>query len=305
MERLPRMADFSLWVAACETGLGWKPGTFMQTYWRTIEEQVSSAIERSVFGKVLLHFVTSLPQDQDGSSTWDGTLSDLLKDVSVKAADAELKEKAWPATVMMASNALKRIGPALRKQGVGITRYRDKDKARTRKVTLTYIHARGNNNHGETPSEASEASDDNTNTYKNQEVNDFDFGHFADASGHSADALRSFRTPYGHSTEIGASDGKVSNGAASEAVSDTSDASDALFTPTISYAHTHISLPNDSPATDSVLVTQRGIRVTLLAVDKTDDTARVEYKGGHTAWLPLRELSVPPATALKWGIGKR
>ena len=70
VDRLPRMADFALWAAACETAL-WPAGTFARAY----AENRRTAIESIVEADPIATCVRSLMIDR---TTWTGSASDLL-----------------------------------------------------------------------------------------------------------------------------------------------------------------------------------------------------------------------------------
>jgi len=49
----PRMADFARWVTSAETGLGWEPGLFLESYRRNINQAIESTLEASPIGMAL------------------------------------------------------------------------------------------------------------------------------------------------------------------------------------------------------------------------------------------------------------
>jgi len=57
LQRLPRMADFALWVCAAERALGWEPGTFLAAYGENRESANEVAIESSPVGLPLLELL--------------------------------------------------------------------------------------------------------------------------------------------------------------------------------------------------------------------------------------------------------
>ena len=52
LDRKPRMADFAVWVTACEGAL-WKKGTFMAAYTGNIQESVETVLENDEVAAVL------------------------------------------------------------------------------------------------------------------------------------------------------------------------------------------------------------------------------------------------------------
>jgi hypothetical protein len=74
LERLPRMADFALWVTACEPAL-WEPGTFMRVYGQNLEQGAETVIESSPVAQAIIALVSK--QDFAGTAT---ELLDLLEE---------------------------------------------------------------------------------------------------------------------------------------------------------------------------------------------------------------------------------
>jgi hypothetical protein len=65
LDRLPRMADFALWAAACETAI-WRPGTFGCAY----QANRSTAIESSIEADPVAACVREIMAER---SSWAGT----------------------------------------------------------------------------------------------------------------------------------------------------------------------------------------------------------------------------------------
>src|SRR5262249_30875406 len=65
LERLPRMADFALWVVAAEPALGWKPGTFIAAYEQNRMAANELALAASLVAQAILKLVERGP--------WEGT----------------------------------------------------------------------------------------------------------------------------------------------------------------------------------------------------------------------------------------
>jgi hypothetical protein len=139
--RLPRMADFAVWVAAAEPALGWEPGTFLRVYAENseaandlpLETPVADAIRRLV-----------LP--------WAGTATQLLAELDSVVDERTRRLKSWPASGRLLSNGLRRLVPNLRKVGVSIRFCRDTSHARSRIINIT------SESKGGPSSEVSEAS---------------------------------------------------------------------------------------------------------------------------------------------------
>ncbi len=110
---LPRMADFALWVTACEEGLSWAPGTFLETYRQSLKEARVIALEANPIGHLVLGIVEEYGE-------WSGTATELLRWLLKTAPEESRRRRDWPQTSHHLSNALKRIAPTLREEGVEV-----------------------------------------------------------------------------------------------------------------------------------------------------------------------------------------
>src|SRR5262249_45976350 len=71
LDRKPRMADFAVWVTACEGAL-WNKGTFMAAYTGNIQEAVETVLDNDQVAAVLREYVDTMSQ-------FAGTATELLK----------------------------------------------------------------------------------------------------------------------------------------------------------------------------------------------------------------------------------
>src|SRR5262249_44434638 len=74
LHELPRMADFAIWVTACEAAL-WKKGTFVGAYTGNIEEATHNLIEDDIVASAIVEFMC-------GHGSWQGTAGELLSALS-------------------------------------------------------------------------------------------------------------------------------------------------------------------------------------------------------------------------------
>lgn len=111
LSRLPRMADFAIWVTACERGLGWADGAFMAAYDRSRTEANASAIEASPVGSAVVKLM-------ENRLLWRGTALELLKELENQADERAKRLENWPKTPRALTAALQRVAPNLRKVGV-------------------------------------------------------------------------------------------------------------------------------------------------------------------------------------------
>src|SRR5262249_14022656 len=145
---LPRMADFALWICACEGAL-WKPGTFMAAYDDNRAAAVATVLEDDNVATAVLSLMSK-------RTRWEGTATDLLCALKGARTDDVKREKKWPKDGRAVSGRLRRAAPGLRQ--IGITVERDREgKARTRTITLSRV-AENAENGGNSASALSAAS---------------------------------------------------------------------------------------------------------------------------------------------------
>jgi hypothetical protein len=113
LARKPRMADFALLGVAVERALGWAPNTFIETYEANRGGANSSALEASTVAIAVQAFVAEHP-------VFQGTATDLLKELSVYVEEPRRKHKSWPDSGWKLGSALRRLAPNLRASGVDV-----------------------------------------------------------------------------------------------------------------------------------------------------------------------------------------
>jgi hypothetical protein len=127
LEELPRMADFARWATACEPGLGWEQGTFLQFYTRNRQEAAESAFESDVIATEVFGFVR-----EEGPSGWTGTATDLLGKLNMRTPEGTKRSRGWPMTPSVLGSRLERAAPLLRAKGV----YYERRHSGSRSITL-------------------------------------------------------------------------------------------------------------------------------------------------------------------------
>jgi hypothetical protein len=128
LRSLPRMADFALWGAACETAV-WPAGTFWSAYCGNLNEAVDSIIEADPIAMA----VRGLMAEQ---KEWTGTASDLLGALAKNAGERSANAKTWPDTPRALGGRLRRAATFLRKVGLEIA-FTKEGRARTRMIRIT------------------------------------------------------------------------------------------------------------------------------------------------------------------------
>ena len=144
LARLPRMADFALWGAACER----EPGAFMKAYEANRKELVEGVLDADAVASAIRALMSS-------RTVWTGTASDLLVALEQVAGERVAKSKGWPTSAEALGRGLRRQATFLRKVGIEIERVRDphtKGRARMIKITRQPLPDR----EGKEPSEPSD-----------------------------------------------------------------------------------------------------------------------------------------------------
>jgi hypothetical protein len=113
LDRLPRMADFALWAAACETAL-WPAGTVARAYAANRRAAVESIIEADP----LAMCVCALMIDR---TIWTGSASDLLRLCAGHARADISGATAWAKNPRALAGRLRRAQTFLRTLGIEIT----------------------------------------------------------------------------------------------------------------------------------------------------------------------------------------
>lgn len=116
LERLPRMADFALWVVAAEPALGWEPGTFLAAYARNRDGANELGLEASPVAVALRELLATAPV----GTPFPGTATEWLGFLSRKVSPEFRHQRGWPKNARALSNALRRLAPNLRAAGIDV-----------------------------------------------------------------------------------------------------------------------------------------------------------------------------------------
>ena len=109
LEQPPRMADFAVWVSACERALGLEGGEALEAYRANCSEARNLALEASPVYEPLLEVARA---------GFSGTSSELLFLLSKLASDCTRRSPRWPKAPNALSNALRRMAGSLRSTGI-------------------------------------------------------------------------------------------------------------------------------------------------------------------------------------------
>jgi hypothetical protein len=105
------MADFALWVSACEESLGTRPGEALTSYSANRTETRDLALESSP----IYEPVAKLARDG-----FTGTVAELLAQLSTIASESIRRSVRWPKAPGALGTALRRMAGNLRAAGIEI-----------------------------------------------------------------------------------------------------------------------------------------------------------------------------------------
>ncbi len=114
LDRLPRLADFALWVAAAAPALDLDADDFLKAYEHNRAAADAMAVEASPPAFAVLAFVQA-------QGSWTGTATELLTALNEHPPEGtDRRSRAWPKNAKALSDALRRAKPNLAKLGVSV-----------------------------------------------------------------------------------------------------------------------------------------------------------------------------------------
>jgi hypothetical protein len=111
LDQPPRMADFAIWVNACEESLGMKPGESFTTYQSNRTETHKLTLESSPLYEPVAELA------QEGFSR---TVTELHARLTCMISESVRRSVHWPKAPNALSNALRRMAGNLRAAGIEI-----------------------------------------------------------------------------------------------------------------------------------------------------------------------------------------
>jgi hypothetical protein len=113
LDRFPRMADFAVWAAACESAF-WSAGTFAVAYRDNRSDIIADVLDADAVASAVITFM----ETQKGVVTQNASF--LLGALGEIITTQQRKSKGWPDTPRALSSRLRRAAPFLRKAGIQI-----------------------------------------------------------------------------------------------------------------------------------------------------------------------------------------
>jgi hypothetical protein len=129
LNRLPRMADYAVWVRACETAI-WSAGMHLAAYENNRFDAVDTVLDSDPVAM-------ALRQHMECRSEHTMTATELLAALSALVGDHVRRGRQWPVSARGLSGQLTRLAPALRRVGITILHSREADRR------LIHIHKEG------------------------------------------------------------------------------------------------------------------------------------------------------------------
>ncbi|OGI20779.1 MAG: hypothetical protein A3B68_09595 [Candidatus Melainabacteria bacterium RIFCSPHIGHO2_02_FULL_34_12] len=117
LEKLERMADFTLWGCAIAEALGFTKEDFLQTYSSNVDSQNSEVISTSLVGDCVIKLM-------EDKSDWKGSASDLRKELQyiAKELNIDTKDSEWPKGANKLSESLFRLKVNFQNEGILLSR---------------------------------------------------------------------------------------------------------------------------------------------------------------------------------------
>ena len=135
LDRLPRMADFARLACAAAPAFGWTQADMLDA----IEGNRADAVEAVIEADPVAVAVRGFMEGQHGR-TWEGTASALLEIVNGLTPTEQQRERAYPKDAGRLSTRLRRIAPAMRRDGWDIA-LPESGGRRGRSITIKPLQA--------------------------------------------------------------------------------------------------------------------------------------------------------------------
>jgi hypothetical protein len=117
LNRLPRMADYAVWVRACETAI-WGAGMHLAAYETNRTDAVDVVLDADPVAMALRQYMEGRPETTT-------TATELLAKLGSLVSDHVRRGRQWPGSARALSGQLARLGPALRRVGITVTSSRE------------------------------------------------------------------------------------------------------------------------------------------------------------------------------------
>ncbi len=139
------MADFAVWVTACEPACPWPAGTFLRAYAGNRADLVETTLQGNPVAVAVRKLVDRQP-------SWSGTASELLSALEERVEEREKRAAGWPRRASALAKRLREAATFLRAVGIEVGSSRS---GRTRSLSLSRIEDTADLSHPSLPSQSS------------------------------------------------------------------------------------------------------------------------------------------------------
>lgn len=115
LDNLPRLADFAVWISACE-GAYTTPGATMAAFAANVSDAAETVLQNNAVCVALMAFMEA------NSGYWRGKPAALFTSLRTWAPDGTIRERSWPKNPQTLSNSLRLAMPSLRKRNIFIVK---------------------------------------------------------------------------------------------------------------------------------------------------------------------------------------
>ena len=120
LDRLPRLADFALWVEAAAPALGWPEGAFVEALSASRDSAMAQVVESNTVASLILQFMIGRPE-------WTGPSAALLEELRNLASDSVRRSRTFPTDATRLSSQLRRTQGPLAASGIDVDFVRTRD----------------------------------------------------------------------------------------------------------------------------------------------------------------------------------
>jgi 5S rRNA maturation endonuclease (ribonuclease M5) len=135
IERLPRLADFTLWAIAAENGLGLEDGAFLECYTGNRESVHDLVLDFDPLAELIVDFADK-QESWKQKDLWTGLPKDFYLAIETLASDKLKQSKDFPKNANALGKRLVRIAPNLRTKGIDYQPPDRSNRAESRFITL-------------------------------------------------------------------------------------------------------------------------------------------------------------------------
>ena len=115
---LPRMADFTIWTTAAESGLGFAPGALVEAYEANQRNVVMTAFEADPLAVTLIGVM-----EKYHPTSWEGTATQLLEELNTRVEEGTKKSYFWPKSPSALGSRIDRLSSIVESKGWSIRRW--------------------------------------------------------------------------------------------------------------------------------------------------------------------------------------